>query len=210
MVILGVMTQGFFLFGLLLFLFLSHVDNGGVDVWNVVPITLSNLLFISTYLVGEFADEAFSFSGWCYLFVCTLIGAVNAVILCLKNEMTRGQTNMLSMILVFTNLVTITTTFNKSTEGCFGSMAFAVVVSMIPFFVAINFYKTSISSFDTRIKTNRVRLIAFIVVWQARLVVVWTNMRCGYTKQSSEAAFWHVILDITWLSISSDIFWNSS
>lgn len=208
MIILGILSQSFYLFGFVTVMLLNMSDSGETNLSSDLPIIMSCILFISTYLIGYFAEPDFSFSGWCYLFICTIIGVVHVFMLCVRNDVNRGKGNLITMLLVFSNLISITTKFNESKGTCVGTMTFALLVSFVPMSLSFALLRNDISSFDSSTKVNRWRLILYIFLWQTRLVITWNSPDCGGGLASDSIAFWNIIIDVISLSLTCDIFWN--
>ena len=209
MIILGLLSQSFFLIGYIVVIFISISEGGDFNSNSDLPIVFSCILFITTYLIGYFVEPNFSFNGWCYIFICTIIGIVHIIMLCMRNDMNKGKSNMVAMLLVFSNLISITTKFNDTHSSCFGVMSFSFMITLVPLFMSISLFKNSLSSFDSRMKINRYRLILYIFLWQSRLVLTWNGPECGgHTSSYESMSFGNIIVDLMTLSLTCDNFWK--
>ena len=133
---------------------------------------------------------------------------MHIIMLCLRNDMQKGKSNMVAMLLVFSNLISITTKFSDSDRSCFGVMSFAFLVTFIPLSMAISLFKNSLSSFDSRMKINRWRLILYIILWQFRLIMIWNSVDCGGRTSYESVSFGNIIADLVTLSLTCDNFWK--
>lgn len=209
MLTLGLLSQSFFLIGFISVLVVNIGEGRDLNIHAEIPIGLSCLMYISTYVVGHYMNDNFSFVGWGYVFICALISAMFAFLICIKNDMNRGKTNMIALSLAFSLFIATTTVINHDRHNaCFRIMSFALGVTMVPLFMSISILKNDIRSFDTAMKNYRYRLIGFVALIQSRIMVIWNFRSCGGHIIFDTAAFWGIIIDLMTLILASDFVWN--
>ena len=208
-VVLGVMSQCFFIVGYLVSSITSLLEGNDVDWGRDIPLIASSVIYAAVYVCGYTLDDVFSFQGWGYIFVCTMIGTAHAALVCSRNDLSRARCNMIVMLLAFSNLIALTTRLgvHHGSGACIGTMMFSYAVSWIPFGIAVTILKNNISSFDSRIRLNRWRLISFIALWQMRIFIMWNDEVCGGGLDAGVVSFWHIIIDIACNGVACDLFW---
>ena len=205
LVLLGILTQTFIVGGLVVIF-----STGGTEYDPVRDLTHIGcvLLTVAVYGMGEYAHPSFSFDEWGYLFVITLVGLGHLAIVMRTNQLEPTTANLIAMSLAFAMLVCVSMRVNGGgAPHCSGPVTLAVLICMLPLRNSLVLLKSSISSFDARMKAARIRLICFVGVWMMRLCCIGLASFCAGLLSLRTYAFMCVSIDLFMAALACDVMW---
>lgn len=204
LVILGVFSQVFIFIGILVALLTGATEyHPSRDIFFLLCI----LVTITTYLCGKYVNEAFDFDGWAYLFIITICGVAYVGILQHRNEVNKASANLNIMTLAFSMLMCVTTRLNTNSPHCTGPVFLGVIVCMVPLRNALVLLKSSIASFDSRMRSARMRLIVFVLVWATRIMLIGAGRTCGGFVSTRTYVFQCISIDMFLTALACEALW---